>query len=252
MALVLCALVYAQEADDKTTDIDISLGVKGGLSLPSLSDNSDNIYARDFKSYVSYEAGIFAEFGLMENISLQTEFNYTVKGGERNGFQPVPATNLPPGVVPQGVVLYAEYDNKSALQYLEIPILAKYTFGEEWRFFANAGPYFGILIGAEQRTGGLSRLYADPTGIVPIDLPPEFGGQNPLPFDAETDIKDDIKNFNIGAIFGVGVSRNVSDKSSLFFEVRGSYGFIKIQENSQFGESRIGSVLFSLGYAYKL
>ena len=252
IALILCIIGHAQDVEEQQSNKAIKFGIKGGLSLPSLSDNSDNIYAKDFKSYVSYETGAFVEYGLNEKFSLQLELNYTVKGGERDGLQPIPADRLPAGVVPQGTVLYANYENKSALEYLEIPILAKFGYGNDWRFFGNAGPYFGFLVGATQKTEGSSRLYADEAGTMPVPLPPELGGDNPLPFGAETDIKDNIKNFNVGAIAGIGVSKSLGDHSELFFEVRGTYGFIKIQENSQFGESRIGSVLFSLGYAYKL
>ncbi|MGB1308053.1 MAG: porin family protein [Oceanihabitans sp.] len=252
LALLLCIVVHAQETEAEKPEKGIKFGVKGGLSLPSLSDNSDNIYAKDFKSYASYETGIFVDYGLNEKLSLQLELNYTVKGGERNGLQPVPADQMPPGLAPPGTVFYADFDNRTALEYLEVPILAKMTFGSNWRFFGNVGPYFGFLIGAEQETSGSSRLYADEDGDMPIPLPPEYGGNNPLPFDAKTDIKDNIKNFNFGAIAGVGVSKSISKHSEFLFEVRGTYGFIKIQENSDFGESRIGSVLFSLGYAYKL
>lgn len=258
LSFFVCVLLMAQ--DDQDPEVNNSsntfkIGVKGGLSLPSLSDNSDNVYTQDYESYASYEAGFFVERRLNNLLSLQVELNYTVKGGERKGLQPIPQNSLPAGFgssLPPGQILYGRFDNKSALKYLEIPILAKVNFGKgNFKFFANAGPYVGYLVGAEQKTSGLTRIYGDPFGLFPITLPAPIG-DSPLPFDAETDIQDDIKDFNVGIIAGVGVMKDLGTKSQLLFEVRGTYGFIPVQENSTFGKSNIGSVLFSLGYAYKL
>lgn len=231
----------------------IKIGLKGGLSLPSLSDNSNNIYTQDFKSYVSFETGVFMVFGFSELFSVQTEINYTVKGGERIGLQPIPAAQLE-GQIPQdapipvGTVFYADFENKSALEYIEIPILAKFTLGTDWKVFGNFGPYFGFLVGATQKTDGFSGISADIPGVeglVPV-LPEQVS------FKATTDVRDNIKNFNFGGIAGIGIIKDIGIKSELFFEVRATYGFIPVQEEEVFGESRIGSVLFSIGYSYQL
>ncbi len=56
----------------------------------------------------------------------------------------------------------------------------------------------------------------------------------------------------MGIIAGIGITKDLGSKSQLLFEVRGTYGFIPVQENSIFGKSNIGSVVFALGYAHKL
>ena len=248
--LLSCFVLYGQESEDQPAfNNPIKMGVKGGLSLPSLSDNSDNIYARDFESYLSFETGVFLEYGLNGKFSLQLEVNYTVKGGERKGFQPLPAARVPSDVtLPPGTVLYADFENKSALEYLEIPILVKYTIGENWKFFGNAGPYAGFLLGATQKTSGSSGISADIPGVA--DILPVL--PDPVSFDAETDVKDNIENFNMGIIGGIGVIKPIGKHSEVSFEVRGTYGFIPLQKDDTFGESRIGSVVFLLGYAYTL
>jgi hypothetical protein len=252
---LFCAILFAQEEQVEVEESStMKIGVKGGLSLSSLSDNSTNIYSQGFKSLASYEVGIFAEFGLNDTFGLQVELNYSIKGGERKGLQPIPLNSLPVTLtsqIPAGLVPYGDFENISVLKYLEVPILAKLNFGStDWRFFANAGPYFGILVGAEQQTSGASQIYADPFGTQPIPLPGV--GTTPIPFTAKTDVKDNIKDFNVGIIAGVGVTKDIGPKSQILFEVRGTYGFIAVQENSTFGDSNIGSVLFSLGYAHKL
>ena len=44
----------------------------------------------------------------------------------------------------------------------------------------------------------------------------------------------------------------LNETSELFFDARASYGFNTIQINDQYGESSIGGVIFSLGYAHKI
>jgi hypothetical protein len=68
---------------------------------------------------------------------MQTELNYTQRGGERNGLQPIlsdelsdqlnmffPFIGLPP--ITNENPLYATYDSKSELQYIEVPALVKF------------------------------------------------------------------------------------------------------------------------------
>lgn len=255
LSILTCSILSAQDdqtsKEDFTASNDLKIGLKGGLSLPSLSDNSDNIYTEHFKSFASFEGGLFANYGINNNMSVQLELNYARKGGERDGFQPIPPSaiesNLPLEIaeqIPPGTVFYADFKNRNELEYLEIPILFKYTYGTDWRFFANAGPYLGFLLKATQVTSGNSEIYFDENQE--IVLFPESS------FDAETDVKDNLNKVNFGGVFGLGVTRNITPKSELLFEVRGSYGFIPLQKDETFGKSRVGSVLFSVGYVYSL
>ena len=246
--------LFAQDViQSDTLQSQMRIGVKGGLSLPSLSDKSDNIYTENFKSFASFEGGIFFNYEITKAISAQIEFNYAKKGGERNEYQPIPPSalesNLPPDIaeqIPPGTVFYADFKNRNELQYFEIPLLLKYTYtyGNDWRFFANAGPYIGFLMKATQVTSGSSQIYFDEDRE--IALFPETS------FDAKTDVKDSLNDVNFGGVLGLGVTKQVTNKSEILFEVRGTYGFIPLQKDETFGKSRVGSVLFSLGYVYYL
>ena len=255
--MLFCFILNAQDETVEVVENEnanpIKIGLKGGLSLPSLADNSNNIYTQDFKSYLSFETGIFATLEYNDLLSFQVEINYTVKGGERTGFQPIPAAQLegqlpPDAPIPEGTVLYANFENKSALEYIEVPLLAKFTIGKDWKVFGNFGPYFGFLVGANQKTSGTSAISADIPGVedIIVVLP------EPASFNAKTDVSDSIKNFNFGGIAGIGVMKSIGSNAEILFEVRATYGFIPVQEDETFGESRIGSVVFSLGYVYKL
>jgi len=253
MTLFIITVVSAQE-EIETNEIASSkfkIGLKGGLSLPSLTDNSTNIYSEKYKSYSSYEAGVFAAYMLSNSFSLQLEVNYTIKGGVRKGVQPIPSNSLPLGLgslIPDGTIIYGNFENRSELQYLEIPIIIKsniYNLGDKWKIYTNIGPYVGFLLNATQKTSGTSYIYLDSNGGQSVPLLPE------IPFDAETDVKGQLRTVNFGFIGGFEIIRELSAKSELLFDVRGSYGFIPMQKDEAYGKSKIGSVVFSLGYAYK-
>lgn len=253
ITLFVITVVSAQE-EIETNEIITSkfkIGLKGGLSLPSLSDNSTNIYSEKYKSYSSYEAGLFATYMLSSSFSLQLEANYTIKGGVRKGLQPIPVNSLPLGLgalIPSGTILYGDFENKSELEYLELPVLLKsnlYDFGEKWKLNVNVGPYVGFLLNATQKTSGSSAIYLDSLGVQTVPGLPE------IPFDAETDVKDQLRTVNFGFVGGFEIIRKLSSNSELLLDIRGSYGFIPMQKDEAYGKSKIGSVVFSLGYAYK-
>ena len=261
---------YAQdntaESDTETTKNEIKIGGKVGYSLGSLTSNTENIFTDDYESISGIDFGVTFEFKLTALISIQTELNYTHRGGERNGLQPVtanelsetlnslyPFTGLP--LITNANPLYATFDSESDLQYLEIPALIKFGWGDNLRFSAAIGPYVGILLKATQVTSGSSQFYLDSEGTLPVFVPDEDGQIITLPaqsLDANTDIKDDLKTVNFGGTFAIGISKNIGDAGQLFIDARASYGFNSIQIKDEYGESNIGGVIFSLGYAYTL
>ena len=128
-------------------------------------------------------------------------------------------------------------------------MLAKLSWGRALAFYANAGPYFGYLLHAKEKTSGTSPIYADAKGdpltIQGYPVPP----QN---FDATTDVTSSIKRFNFGATAGAGLAYPLSPKNKLFFDARFEYGFLNIQKYSEDGKNNTGNVLLSLGYSYCL
>jgi hypothetical protein len=121
---------------------------------------------------------------------------------------------------------------------------------EHWRWFAEGGPYLGFLLSANQETSGVSQIYVDKNGT-PLTL----GGQ-PLPavsFDAKTDVKNKLRDVNVGITAGVGLAYVFNEHHQVFLDIRGQYGLIPVQRNTDTdGESHVGAVLFLLGYMYRL
>jgi hypothetical protein len=205
-----------------------------------------------YSSVVTPNFGVVTDYFFTAHVALQAELNYSVQGGQRDGLQPI--TQALPGLPapPAGQYFYADFHNKSVLDYLEIPLMAKYQGGlsEHWRWFAEGGPYLGFLLSANQETSGVSQIYVD-KNRTPLTL----GGQ-PLPavsFDAKTDVKNKLRDVNVGITAGVGLAYVFNEHHQVFLDIRGQYGLIPVQRNTDTdGESHVGAVLFLLGYMYRL
>jgi hypothetical protein len=231
---------------------DLWLGLRGGPSLPQLSGGGNEV-SRDYSSIVAPNFGLVADYFLTKHWSLQVEAVYSVQGGEREGLQPITQTLPGMAPMPPGQYLYADFDNKSILEYFEIPIMAKYQgeLAKHWRYFLEGGPYLGFLLSAEQRTRGYSQIYFDKYRTPVIN--PETGQPVSSNFHANTDVKDDLNTVNVGITAGVGVGYMLDDRQQIFLDIRGEYGFITLQKDTdKNGESHVGAIVFSLGYMLQL
>jgi len=244
--LLFCNTVaYAQEWKS---------GVKTGLSISSLSQGEDNIFADDFESITDVEIGIFTGYLLNNKWALQLELLYTNRGGKRDGLQPIPPNDVPAelsALLPAGLTPYAAFDNESTLRYLEVPILLKHTWGIDWKFYINAGPYIGFLLSAEQKTSGNSSIFIDSSGQNPLQIPTPGGPMTIISsFDNQIDVKDNLETINFGIHGGFGVIRKLNENNELFIDIRGSKGFVPIQKDEFLGQTTLGGLVFSVGYAY--
>ncbi len=238
--------LFAQ--DDKETHI----GFKGGISIPKLSGSDNNELSRDYKSRVAPNFGVFFEFDVAKKTSLQFEVNYAGQGGKRNGIQPVSQSipGLPP--LPNGAFYYANFKNEAKLNYLEIPALVKYRFRskEKTGIYINGGVYYGHLLNATTVTSGSSTLFLDRDGRIPLLLPPANTPFPAIPFDAKTDIKNDVNKNNFGVTGGGGIEIP-HGKNYFVIDARVSYGFLAIQKDTlRNGNSKTGNLVISFGYAF--
>jgi hypothetical protein len=253
--LVSASLLFAFAASAAAQDEDneIHIGVKAGVSIPNLVGGSDNELTRDYKSRVAPNFGMFVDMNVTRGFSVQTGLDYAPQGGKRDGIQPItsPLPGLPPP--PAGPFYYADFKNTAKLDYLEIPLLFKYT----WRRsrgpqpYINAGPYVGFLLKAKTVTRGSSTIFIDRNGT-PLLLPPDNQPLPPIPFDADTVVTDSLNRFNAG-ITGGGGLRFPTGKNYWFIDARASYGLTTLQKDpANDGKSRTGNLVVSVGYAFKV
>jgi len=227
-----------------------ALGVRGGISIPNLTagGGTDNPLNTGYSSRSGQDAGIFAEFKFSKLFSLQAMAEYSGQGGKKDGFQAftppaILSPMFPPGQVPQ--YLYANYNSEAKLNYLMIPVLAKFgwDFGKSpWRIYVDAGPFIGFLLSAKQVTSGESQLYTDPSGQQALPL----GQQS---FANTQDIKNQLHSTNFGIEGNVGLNYRFGP-NNIFIEGGGNYGFLNIQKGSQNGKNNTGAATADLGYRF--
>ena len=229
----------------------VSLGVKGGLSVPDLKGGGTP-QSEGYSSRLAPTFGVFVNYELDEHWSLLGEVSYSGQGGKRNGMQPIFAENLTGLPVPPGTELYASFDNNTVLNYLEIPILVRYAFGGNksgFDFYLDVGPYLGFLLNAKVVTNGSSTIYLDKDGNMPLEL----GGFQlpPQNFDRESDVFDKLNHVNVGITGGFGVDYNFNGQR-IRFDLRGAYGFIPIQADEENGKNYTGAIYVTLGYGFNI
>jgi hypothetical protein len=237
------------------------VGVKAGIGIPSLTAGSKSTpLSEGYSTRLGLNGGIVTEFRTQERLSLRVEFNYSSQGGKRNGIQALPLMpeltqlwqTLPDYGVTTDNYMYADIKSEAILNYFEIPVLAKATFGlgSKVHFYINAGPYFGYLMNAKNITSGSSSIYIDGKGTVPLDAILQQAGMQGIGevnFTSDENITSDTHRFNVGGEGAVGFEL-IMNSGKLFIEGGGNYGLIQIQKDDANGANHTGAGTVSVGY----
>ena len=240
--LMSLALISSGQSKLSNSDSKFTLGIFGGLNIPRLDGGKGNELSRDYTSRAGEAFGLTSSLGIGSKFSLCINLMYSSEGGKRNGIQAFDASSLIPQM-PVGTYLYASFDNESVLNYLEVPVMLRYSIplSKSQKVYANFGTYIGYLLNATQKTSGSSPIYAD-RGETMVFV------KEPMPFDASTDITSSINKINVGLTGGVGLFQKAGS-GDLFLDVRAAYGMMVIQKDPNNGSSHSGNLLLDLGYA---
>jgi hypothetical protein len=231
---------------------EIALGFRGGISIPNLSSSGSNQNPLNtgYSSRLGPEFGLFSEFKISKLFSIETMVEYSSQGGKKDGLQAFPT---PPELAPEfapnpaPTYLYANFNSDAKINYLMIPILAKFGHhfkNSPWKIYIDAGPFVGFLLSAKQVTTGSSQIYLDPAGQEPLP----GGAQS---FNNTQDIKSQLHNANFGVEGNLGINYRFG-ANNIFFEVGGNYGFINIQKGTANGQNNTGAATAVLGYSFWL
>ncbi|MGN6299196.1 MAG: porin family protein [Ginsengibacter sp.] len=241
LALLFSGNIFAQN---------VSIGARGGISIPNLTagGSETNPLNTGYKSRLGGDAAIFAAFRLTPVFSIQPMIEYSSQGGKKEGMQAFPTPQEYASMFPQGApeYLYADFKSEAKLNYLLVPVLAKFGWNIQnspLRIYVDAGPFAGFLLSAHQVLNGSSIIYADPKGQQPLS--PE-----PQPFDSTKNIKSDLNTFNFGVSGNIGIAYRFN-KSSIFLEGGGNYGFLNIQKGNANGKNHTGAGTVDVGYTYR-
>lgn len=121
LLLLLCSILHVNAQEHP-------LGIKIGGNLANLSGDG----TQELESLLNFHAGFFMEIGITDDFKVQPELLFSVYGFKQN-----------------------EGDNENVrLNYVVLPIMAKYFISEKFSF--DAGPQVGLLVTAKNGTGSLA------------------------------------------------------------------------------------------------
>jgi hypothetical protein len=229
---------------------EIWLGLQGGLSLPNMRGGTTEL-SRGYSSRQAPFFGLTMDYVLSPSFSIRAEIDYSSQGGVRNGMQPILADQTQGLPIPTGLTLYANFDNETIIDYLEVPLMAEFKTGRRIQFFAGAGPYAGYRVRAKTITSGRSTLYIDSSGI-PLVLPGQTSPLPPMSFNSETDVSEEINRLNLGLCGSIGAK--IPFGPGLVVPcVRFNLGLSNIQSHPEItGKNHTGAFIIAVGYLYRL
>lgn len=245
--IVLILITILSSIRDQLFSQPVIIGIRGGIGIPELKGGGTP-QSSGYSSRLAPNFGTFINYKLNPEFYLQAEVLFSGQGGKRNGMQAISSDNLSGFPLPPNTNLYANFDNETILNYIEIPIMAGYNFyggNKGLSEYVDVGPYFGILLNAKTKTSGYSKIYFDQAGRRPLSIygliiPP----QN---FNNESDVTSSIKKLNVGITGGIGVDLNLGP-NQLNLDVRGAYGFIPVESDKSNGSNNTGALYITVGY----
>lgn len=190
------SVIYAQTPD-------VKIGVKAGVNFANLTDG-------DMKT--GFHVGGLAEIFINEKFSVQPEVLYSTQGSKQSSTTSIPG------------LMTTTYKAKLNLDYINVPIMAKYYVAEG--FNVQAGPQIGFLMKAEMDVD------ADATGL---------GG-----ISASGDIKDQMNSIDFGLNFGLGYELPMG----VFAEARYNLGLTKLPKEKELGDYKNSVIQVSVGYKF--
>lgn len=201
----------------------ISITPKVGTAINSFAFSTDEYksFKDSQKSQTGLVAGVGVNVGISESFSVQADLLYTQRGARYEQTTQVPFLGA---VTTKGSL---------RLNYLDIPVLGRYTFGgDDLKFYVNAGPAIGIGL------SGKSTLEAP--GIN-FNSNVNFGTEP----DNNTGNETYVRRIDFGIQSGAGVLYPVGP-GSLNLDLRYSLGLANVDSKPSDVKHRMFVV--SLGY----
>ncbi len=191
-ALLLTTFTFAQ----------VSLGLKAGVNYANISTPDLSIVGiPNTDANRSFTFGAVADIGIKNGFSIQPELNFTKKGFEISQGIPLELLDIN---LPVGVKAITD------LNYIEMPVLGKYTFGnEKMGAYVVAGPTMGYATGGRFKTAA--------SFIIDVNIVNRKFDLDAL----------NISKFDIGGTIGVGGTMNLGN-TKWFMDARYTHGFKKL------------------------
>jgi hypothetical protein len=201
----------------------ISVGVKTGVHFGDARiEGSANDFIPEMEMYSGFTTGVNVEIPMLNGFSFRPEINYVEKG-----FRTMAEIGITEIDIPVGAGI------KTRLQYVEAPLLFKYSAGtEKAKFYAIAGPSFAYA------ADGFVRPVV--RAIIDFNLPRQ-----------DLDLSNDIyRRWDISATGGLGGEWKAGN-GKIFADMRYTYGFANVFDNPIIDvRLKNQGFSFSAGYAF--
>ena len=196
LALGLSSAIMAQKKGD------VEFGVNIGYNMSRAANSETTLDAGN-----GFNLGGSLDYYFSETWSIKGKLIYDQKGWNNDYIEDS-----------NGYV----YPTDVNLNYLTIPVMANWHFGNKRNWYLNFGPYFGFLLDA-----------------------------NETQFD--TDIKEYFNTNDFGLALGIGVKIPVSKKLKIFIEYDGQGGISDIIKNNYYSDvtNSRSSLNFGLNFLLK-
>jgi opacity protein-like surface antigen len=166
----------------------------------------------DQVSKVGFSVGAGFEFKLNDTFSLQPELNFTQKGFGFNAEE-------------SDQTFFISIENKTRIDYLEVPVFAKIYLGPTAKVYLLAGPSVAVGIGGQAKTKVTTDLFGTPFNVT-VKGKVKFG-EPPVSYNPEEDTEiyfDNRVDFGLQGGLGVIVYRQAA------VELRYNYGLSDLMD----------------------
>jgi hypothetical protein len=166
------------------------IGFEGGAGISFL--RGLEFIEKYHEPAMCFTAGISYQYSFSESFSFFSALDYERKGSVVK-FQLTDEQGNSPGEL----TAHANYD------YLVLPMLGRFSFGNHLKMFMNAGPYVGYLMKVTSVT--------EENDVIPH---------------TEYDLTDESYKYDLGISAGLGVKIPIKDKMTFNVEVRNNLGLV--------------------------
>lgn len=217
--LLISFLNYSQDSN-------IKFGIHAGLNYSTFYGYDipaafDPVYSES--PTFSFLGGINFEYQIKEKLSLKLELNYERKSQKADNNIEITDTN--------GYTQRYNFTSKKNNDYLVLPIMLKYNFGNKNSFYANGGPFIGYLL-----KSNFTNDLGDIEGI-----------------NNDTIDTTDLNNkTDFGLAIGLGKMIEINEKNSISIEIRENLGLTNTSKEKVWGdgEAKTNSLNLIIGYQF--
>lgn len=175
-----------------------AIGIEGGPNYSFLRGN-DNI-SELTDPLLGFTAGFAFQYHFSDLLSIRTGPSFERKGCSQT--YTVPAYG-PGGLNTTEEKLHVNFD------YVTLPVLVRASFGDQFRFFVNAGPYVGYLLN-QTSVDHTKKKYVNTDSYKKLDYGVSGGLGIAIPIGDQFDFNVEIRdNFGLADVNDTPVASNV-------------------------------------------